>query len=617
MGRALRWPTRPALASSTRGSAPPRPPAGHRDRESFERVIRTACARVGELAHGPERRAAVSRCGCPSSATGRDPYVVTAVVKPDGILNVIARQRVPRDWIISIFDANGLRVARSRSHEESLGGRGHQNPARPRRKPGRAGIRRDVRRSRERIYTPYSRIEPSGWPVALGIPTALVEAAGYRSLAIYGGSILLSIALGSCSRPCGSPEASRARSTSSAVPPRRSVARGAEVADTSIPEIRDVAAALVAAAEERTGVEVDREALLRKEQDARATAEAADRAKDEFLAGSSHELRTPLNAVVGWARMLAPASSGEASSPTALEAIERNANAQAQLIDDLLDVSRIITRQDAPRRPAGRPARGRRGGARRASPGREAKGVRLRRVARSATPASVTGDPDRLQQIVWNLLINAVKFTPRGGRVQVALARDVDRTSRSSSATPARASRPSSCRTSSSASARPTAPPRARTAGSVSGLAIVKHLVELHGGTVAAQSAGDAHAARPSRVTLPLTIAEFPPGPLRATCIRRRRPPSRRSAGARLDGLKILVVDDDPDALELATAILESPEQACGRASRRPRRWTCSGMASRRARLGHRDARQRTAIRSSGRCARSIQPREVARRPSR
>src|SRR5262249_47840035 len=174
--------------------------------------------------------------------------------------------------------------------------------------------------------------------------------------------------------------------------------------ETSIQEIRDVAAALVSAAEERTSVEADREALLRKEQGARAAAEAADRAKDQFLAVLSHELRTPLNAVYGWARMLRTGQiTAEVQKARALEVIERNATAQVQLIDGRLDVSRVITgkmRLDVRKvdltavvdaaLDAVRPAA-------------EAKGIRVQSVL-DPRAGPITGDPNRLQQIVWNLL---------------------------------------------------------------------------------------------------------------------------------------------------------------------------------------------------------------------
>ena len=551
-GVTLADPSGARLVDTRLGAGSQIPPIS--DRESFDRVIRTRAPVVGNLVKGADGVLQFP-VHVPVVRKGEIRYVLTAVVKPEEIRDVVGRHGVPGDWVISVFDANGLRVARSRAHEESLGGAASPTLRALVAKQERAGFGETLTLEGERIYTPYSRIEPSGWLVALGIPTAVVEAAGYRSLAIYGGSILLSIALGSLAALWV------ARSITRPIDELRSAAQSLgrrealKSPDTSIPEIRDVAAALAAAAEERTSVEVDREALLRKEQEARATAEAADRAKDQFLAVLSHELRTPLNAVYGWARMLrAGQIQGEADVTRALEVIERNANAQVQLVDDLLDVSRVISgkmRLDVRKVDLSIVVEAAADAVR---PAAEAKGIRLQSVL-DPRAGPITGDPDRLQQIVWNLLINAVKFTPKGGQIQVHLQRinshvEIVVSDTGQGIAP---------------DVLPVIFERFRQADSSStrthsglglGLALVKHLVELHGGTVVAQSAGATRGAT-FVVGLPLTIAEFPLGPLP------RVHPTAPSAeplpaGTPLDGLKILVVDDDPDALELTTAILES-----------------------------------------------------------
>jgi CheY-like chemotaxis protein len=292
--------------------------------------------------------------------------------------------------------------------------------------------------------------------------------------------------------------------------------------------------------------------LLAAETRARGEAEAANRAKDEFLAVLSHELRTPLNAVYGWARMLRAGQIPADATERGLDAIVRNANAQVQLIDDLLDISRVITgkmRLDV--RPVDlrtvidaaldsvRPAA-------------DAKELRVQTVL-DPRAGPITGDPDRLQQVVWNLLMNAVKFTPKGGRVQIHLQRVnshveivVSDTGRGMSADVLpfifdrfRQADSSSTRTH---------------AGLGLGLALVKHFVELHGGAVTAHSPGEGMGAT-FVVTLPVAIAEIPAGPVP------REHPTATSLGlstaaARLDGLRVLVVDDDRDAVDLASAIL-------------------------------------------------------------
>jgi signal transduction histidine kinase len=167
---------------------------------------------------------------------------------------------------------------------------------------------------------------------------------------------------------------------------------------------------------------IDRQRLLESERAARAEAERISRIKDEFLATLSHELRTPLNAVLGWATVLRAGHSSLDETARGLEAIERNAPAQAQMIDDLLDMSRIIlgkVRLDVQRLnlPAILAE-----AVDTVQASASAKGVRLQTII-DALNATVSGDPNRLQQVFWNLLNNAIKFTPKGGRVQVLLER--------------------------------------------------------------------------------------------------------------------------------------------------------------------------------------------------
>jgi signal transduction histidine kinase/ActR/RegA family two-component response regulator len=521
--------------------------------QSLERVVRTHAPAVGNLAPSPDGTLLFA-VRVPVVRQGRLRWVLNAIVKPEQIRKVVTRQGVPGDWVISIFDANGRRVARSRAHEENLGGEASPS-LRALMSRGRSeGFGETYTLEGDRIYTPYSRLEWSGWSAALGIPVSVVEAARYGSLAVYGGGLLLSIVLGtvaavwvahSINRPIRELRAAAQALGHRAplVPP-----------DTSIQEIQDVAATLLDAAEERARGEAEREDVLRKEREARATAEAADRAKDQFLAVLSHELRTPLNAVYGWARML---RTGRLNTPDdlarGLEVIERNANAQVQMVDDLLDVSRIITGKlrldvravdvravidaalDAVR------------------PAADAKSIRLHRIL-DPRAGLVTGDPDRLQQVVWNLVMNAVKFTPKGGQVHVHLQAinshvEIVVSDTGQGIAP---------------DVLPVVFERFRQADSSStrvhgglglGLALVKHLVELHGGTVSANSAGEGKGAT-FVVTLPVRIADIPAGP--GQRIHPRAPSPDGVAGTvRLDGLRVLLVDDDADSLTLGTAMLE------------------------------------------------------------
>jgi len=304
----------------------------------------------------------------------------------------------------------------------------------------------------------------------------------------------------------------------------------------------------------RAQAERERELLLERESTARREAETANRAKDDFLATLSHELRTPLNAIVGWTRMLLDGTLDQRSTKRALQVIDRNAHLQAQLVADILDVSRITTgglRLDVRPVDLGSVIGAALDSVR---PAADAKKIQIR--SRLAPSARLTdGDPQRLQQIIWNLLSNAVKFTQPGGVVDVDLldaGRDAVRIRVADDG----------------AGIAPEFLPhvfeRFRQAdGSVSrqhgglglGLAIVRHLVELHGGTVHAESAG---VGRGSTFTIELPRAvtdrvSDSGGDLQRTTGAESAQSVR--AGS-LAGCHALVVDDDVDARELITMIL-------------------------------------------------------------
>jgi PAS domain S-box-containing protein len=274
----------------------------------------------------------------------------------------------------------------------------------------------------------------------------------------------------------------------------------------------------------------------------------ANRLKDEFLAMLSHELRTPLTAILGWAHMLRTGQFDENSVGNAYETIERNARAQAQLIDDLLDVSRIITGKLRLDMRAVNPNNFIDSAVEAVRPGAESKGVRIRKILDTGV-ISVAGDPVRLQQVVWNLLSNAVKFTPRGGLVQVRLSRVNSHVEIAVSDT-GQGIVPEFL---------PHVFDRFRQAdqkitrqhgGLGLGLSIVRHLVELHGGTVRAESEGE---GRGSTFTVTLPVA---PVYMETEAGERVHPAARETlpnyeCPDRLDGLKVLVVDDERDTLEM------------------------------------------------------------------
>ncbi|MBS2011346.1 MAG: PAS domain S-box protein [Deltaproteobacteria bacterium] len=298
----------------------------------------------------------------------------------------------------------------------------------------------------------------------------------------------------------------------------------------------------------------DERIRLAEERKAREASETANRAKDDFIAHVSHELRTPLNAILGWARLL---SSGldETRREQATKTIERNADAMRQLIDDLLDVSRIISGKmrlqvepvdlalvierglDAVKLAA------------------EAKTIRLTTNIDGET-AAIRGDAGRLQQVVWNLLSNAVKFTDRGGRVTLGLHVDRENDSavievEDSGVGIAPASLPLVFDTFWQDASGPSRGGR----GLGLGLAISRKIVELHGGHIEAASEGLGRGAR-FRVVLPLSSEPV-------ERVTEAAPPARdtpKEQLPRLDGVRVLVVEDEADARDLLRLVL----QMCG-----------------------------------------------------
>ncbi|HEY6231768.1 MAG TPA: CHASE domain-containing protein, partial [Pyrinomonadaceae bacterium] len=301
-----------------------------------------------------------------------------------------------------------------------------------------------------------------------------------------------------------------------------------------------------------TAVAIENVRLLERESNARASAEESNRLKDEFLATVSHELRTPLTAILGWSRMLQSGSLETEMATRAIETIKRNAKSQAQIIDDILDVSRIITGnlylelnpvELAPVLEAAVNV---------VRPTADAKGIQID-LDFEPEPAAVPGDVNRLQQVFWNLLSNAVKFTPAGGRVSVGLQHvdshvEVTVSDTGQGITP---------------QFLPFVFDRFRQADSTStrqhgglglGLAIARHLVEIHGGSISAHSEGPGTGAV-FTVRLPLvgTIIDATPiaPPVAAVDV-----DGFLKLQPTLSGLNVLLVDDDQDTLDLLSAAL-------------------------------------------------------------
>ncbi|MGQ0763320.1 MAG: hybrid sensor histidine kinase/response regulator [Acidobacteriota bacterium] len=295
--------------------------------------------------------------------------------------------------------------------------------------------------------------------------------------------------------------------------------------------------------------------------------EAANRSKDEFLAMLSHELRTPLNAILGWTTLLRNRKLDKEATEHAIDTIDRNARSQARLIEDLLDLSRIVSgklRLEAKPIELSSVINAAIDTAR---PAAEAKEIRLQAVLDSGC-GLILGDPERLQQVVWNLLANAVKFTPKQGRVQLQLQRVNSHVELTISDTGPGIDEDllpfifDRFRQGDSTSTR-------KHGGLGLGLAIVRNLVELHGGTVEGGNRAEGEGAV-FTVRLPILVTSRPSGPLVAEqggafVARQGSELSSRGTGdfvstAMLKGLKVLVVDDEPDAREVLGVLLQDQE---------------------------------------------------------
>ena len=506
---------------------------GTAEPESLQRVMRERRSAVGSLARGYQGAWAFP-VRVPVLRDGQLRYVLTAVVRPDGIVEVVTRQKLPPDWVVSVFDSRLQRVARSRQHAESLG------------KPPSPSLAAMIEHGKvegsgltealegDRIYTAYSRSQRTGWAVAIGIPASAVDAAGRRSLAVYGGGLLLSLALGalaalaiarSITRPIG-----ELRAAAQALGRRESVVPPS----TDIHEIRQVSDSLTASGDERARSDAEREQLLVREKQARALAETANRSKDEFLAMLGHELRNPLGAIANARRLLEDPRSDADAVAQAKAIIARQVDHLSRMTDDLLDAARAMTGKIVLQRQPLELAQA-------ASHVIDARRP-SQKVVRMLEPAWISADPTRIEQIIGNLLSNAMKYTPGAGTITVSVRREgrdaVLRIADDGAGMPAelveRVFEPFVQGERS----------LDRSYGGLGiGLTVVRRLAELHGGSARAQSAGPGRGSL-FTVTLPSIAAPQPPA-------------ARRAEPRDNTGRRILVVEDNEDARETLRRLLE------------------------------------------------------------
>jgi signal transduction histidine kinase/ActR/RegA family two-component response regulator len=498
-------------------------------------MMRAVAARrepfVSNLLIGAVSRRPAAILAVPVVRGGEVRYILDFPLEPSAFTRLLREAALSPGWIATITDREGVVVAWVPDTANHVGRR-LPTPWLERVTGSAEGFLAGTEFSGESVYAAYQRSRESGWMVAVAAPASVVEAPFRRSLLALsaGGALLLvaafALAYVLSSRITG-PIVALADSLKRAPERTPAAPRAAEVE-----EVEQLRRAL----EEATHHKIAGEALRE-----------ANRRKDEFLAMVSHELRNPLNAMLGWLRLLRGGTLDAPATRRALDVIERSVNQQSRLIADLLDVSRIVAgkltlRMQLVELPAlvG-------GVVESARPGFDAKAVTLSSsVAPDAGP--VHGDPERLRQVVENLLSNALKFTPEGGIVSIALSHAEVGVRLTVMDTGAGIR----------ADLLPHVFERFRQGDSTStkqaglglGLAIVRFVVEAHGGRVRAQSAGPGKGAT-FAVELPLA---------RATAGERTAVADVTAAVAvsaqSLDGVTVLIADDDADTREVLAAIV-------------------------------------------------------------
>ena len=529
-------------------------PRVNMDDQLLSSVVASGRPAVSPLTRGAVSGQPVTNIVVPVHRFGRVSHLLVAVLEPKVWLDLLARHSTVPGATLTLVDQKGIIITRTLNHDRWVG----QQPS--------AGLLRNISRARElaaqsvglegqTFYSAHTPVPFAGWALASGVPADVVEQGLRRTAAtmaaaaivMVGVAVTLALLLGRrIAGPVGELARSVVRFGAGEMPTPIRTAGVAEVAEVA--QAFDEAARRLSAREATLReLATERAELLERERAARAEAEAANRTKDEFLAVLSHELRTPINAVFGWARMLRGKSADSDALARGLEVIERNAEAQVRLIEDLLDVSRIVTgkmRLDVQPVNVATSVEAAVESVRHAA---QAKEIQLDADLDQRADV-VSGDPDRLRQVVWNLLSNAIKFTPRGGRVLVRLSRVGSRIELQVSDTgPGIAPELlphvfERFRQGDSTSTR-------QQAGLGLGLALVKHIVELHGGDVRVESGEQGGAV--FTVELPTSLATRPglSGPAEAD-----GGPSVPDVS--LAGLRLLLVDDDRDTLELFTRVL-------------------------------------------------------------
>lgn len=517
--------------------------------ESLQRVVETHQPVVGNLARARlEPNLIAFPVRIPVMRDDKLQYVLTAIIAQRAFARLVNEQAtIDGEWTRTVIDGRGIIVARTRNPERFVGQRGTPSFLK-RIAEATEGVYRDTTLEGMNVYVAFYRVTDSPWTVAVTVPVDVIQQPSQRAMWLvvaFGLALLLVSGLSAfiLSRRIS-------RSITSAAFAAQALAKGdyPQVSSLSIKEVVLLGQSLEFAANLLSQREQERNENLMRVEAARGEAEAANRMKDEFLAVLSHELRTPLNPILGWSKLLRSGRLDAAKTAYALETIERNAKLQTQLIEDLLDVARIMQGKLKLNTALVNLESIIKSAVETVGLATEAKSIQ---VQTTLTPLNgqVFGDSVRLQQVIWNLLSNAVKFTAEGGQVQVQL-NQVGSQAQVQIHDTGKGIHPDFLpyvfeyfRQEDSKTTR-------QFGGLGLGLAIVRHLVELHGGTIQADSAGEGQGAT-FTVRLPFLSKgnEIRDEPIRVA--------SLTADSSFLTGLQVLLVDDDVDTRDFITFLLE------------------------------------------------------------
>jgi signal transduction histidine kinase len=468
---------------------------------SLTKLIATQQPVVGDLRRGQTENNFAFPIRVPVIQDGVLRYALTAVITPQAMATVVEDQQpVEGEWTRTILDGQGVVVTRTLNPQRFVGQRGTPSFLQ-RIEAASEGVYQDLTLEGVEVYVAFSRISNTPWTAAVTIPTQDIQGPTRQAMGLVIGSgmaLLLISGIGAywLSRPIS-------RGITAAALAAEALANNEhpQISSRSIKEVALLGQALEVAANLLAERDRERVEHLERAEMAKEEAERANRLKDEFLAVLSHELRTPLNPILGWASLLRNGTLSAEKTAFALETIERNAKLQTQLIDDLLDVTRImqgkirltmapvdlvaivIAALETVRLTA------------------EAKAIDMQTVFEPGM-GPVLGDSTRLQQVVWNLLSNAVKFTDSGRQVVVTVAR-VDSAAQIQVKDTGKGIHPNFLDYVFEYFRQEDGTTTRKFGGLGLGLAIVRNLVELHGGTVTAASPGEGQGAT-FTVRLPL-----------------------------------------------------------------------------------------------------------------